>query len=123
MSEQKTAVAKVAELTGADLDYWVARANGWELENYAWWVIQRNDKGGSLCYAQCGQGIWKPSTDWAQGGPIIEREKICVDPHDGVWDAKMPKRHWIAGAPSPLVAAMRAFVESKFGYEVPDHAA
>ena len=66
---------------------------------------------------------FKPSTDWAQGGPIIERERIelrCWDFHSKPWRAE------IAGSdselaeygPTPLIAAMRAYVASKLGDEV-----
>lgn len=64
---------------------------------------------------------FKPSTDWAQGGPIIEREQIGIE-----WNVD-PINHWVATddfwesayvGPTPLVAAMRAFVASKLGDEV-----
>jgi hypothetical protein len=79
------------------------------------------------------------STNWEQGGPIIEREKL------GVWwathyvddDGVEYGNHWycetgctdenydaqhIAEGPTPLVAAMRCYVASKLGdeVEVPD---
>jgi hypothetical protein len=61
------------------------------------------------------------SAHWAQGGPIIEREKLNLEPFtdingdqwcvDGAWDS-----------PTPLIAAMRCFVASRLGdeVEVPD---
>jgi hypothetical protein len=62
-----------------------------------------------------------PSTIWSQGGPIIEREKITLE-----WTGE----DWIGYiwhddeyfAPTPLIAAMRCYVASKFGdrVEVPD---
>ena len=81
---------------------------------------------------------WRPSTDWAQGGPIIERESICLkyeaDPHQK-WTAtwckieykvvrhhtkivKGPKVEMSASFGTPLVAAMRCYVASKLGDEV-----
>ena len=64
------------------------------------------------------------STDWAQGGPIIEREKISVlDTGDASkWEARV----WNGAAlnfrclygPTPLIAAMRCYVASKLGDEV-----
>jgi hypothetical protein len=71
---------------------------------------------------------WKPHEDWAQGGPIIEREHIRLDcPWGDQWDASHPdSRHtakkdgytgWMKG-PTPLIAAMRCFVASKLGDEV-----
>lgn len=64
---------------------------------------------------------WRPalpySTVWAMGGPIIERERIPLVPWDGEWGAvrkDSPVGLTINGA-TPLIAAMRAFVVSKFG--------
>ena len=77
--------------------------------------------------------FWSPSTDWAQGGPIIEREKIGVLPDDGhrfsQWRAFCwhPSQHDLtfedatshmeAGS-TLLIAAMRCFVASRLGDEV-----
>jgi len=69
------------------------------------------------------------STDWAQGGPILEREKIetvyrITDPTGaGYWQATnlFTDTYGYTG-PSPLIAAMRCFVASKLGnaVEVPE---
>ena len=68
-----------------------------------------------------------PSTDWSQGGPIIERELIALSPYlytDDAWQATRatPDKHYCAYGPTPLVAAMRCYVASKLGdeVEVPD---
>ena len=63
-----------------------------------------------------------PSTDWAQGGPIIEREGITLakgnpilftdGTREDLWIAKLHGNK--AHGPTPLIAAMRAFVTSKF---------
>ena len=58
-----------------------------------------------------------PSINWAQGGPIIEREGISLeDPCNSDIDAW---RGFCGGyqqyGPTPLVAAMRAYVASKLG--------
>ncbi len=65
------------------------------------------------------------STDWAQGGPIIEREEISIE-----YGRAEFKSEWIAyklglpdednpqGGPTPLIAAMRCYVASKLGDEV-----
>jgi len=70
------------------------------------------------------------STDWAQGGPIIEREAISVvaDYVDTfgsfVWFASVDDifvdsedAHGMHG-PTPLIAAMRCYVGSKLGDEI-----
>ena len=63
-----------------------------------------------------------PSTNWAHGGPIIEREEIGIECDDqGVWFASYDlsaETAWGATAPTPLIAAMRCYVASKLGDEV-----
>ena len=67
-------------------------------------------------------GNYDPSTDWSQGGPIIEREKIGIECDDqGVWFASYdlsPEQAWGATGPTPLIAAMRCYVASKLGDEI-----
>ena len=58
-----------------------------------------------------------PSTDWAQGGPIIEREKITIEWTGEDWMAYVWHDHEWFG-PTPLIAAMRCYVASKLGDEV-----
>jgi hypothetical protein len=77
-------------------------------------------------------GEWKPSTNWSQGGPIIERERIDVTWSGTQWVAmwwadnsgmaKNPAQRFThnrqKAGPTPLTAAMRAYVASKMGEEV-----
>ena len=59
------------------------------------------------------------STDWAHGGPIIERAKIELIPKGSYWDAFFaPDDHIPYEGETLLIAAMRAFVASKLGDEV-----
>lgn len=60
------------------------------------------------------------STDWAQGGPIIEREAIALT-------TQLTNKDWMAVSfhgdidgfgPTPLIAAMRCYVASKLGDEI-----
>lgn len=105
---------KVAELTGAELDYWVAKAEGKDV-----WISPYRGN----CYTDQDSGKYSPSTDWSQGGPIIQREGIELRKdlrHINIAriggfepDLNMP-------GDTPLIAAMRCFVASKFGEEVPD---
>jgi len=67
---------------------------------------------------------YTPSTDWAQGGPIIEREKISIElkPH-GYWMASYQynyadEKRFLTLGDTPLIAAMRCYVASKLGDEV-----
>ena len=68
-----------------------------------------------------------PSTKWEHGGPIIEREQISVEYAGGLlgWGAIPgtdgfgqggPENEWYGD--TLLIAAMRCYVESKFGDEV-----
>ena len=84
---------------------------------------------------QWDEGGFLPSSDWAQGGPIIEREKIQLTPHCMVnplhgWSAAFRSfdedddvyaLHRMRGK-TPLLAAMRCYVASKLGdtVEVPE---
>lgn len=65
---------------------------------------------------------YHPSTDWAVGGPLIERERIELQNHacsDGWWAGirQSPGQNKaggvIATGPTPLIAAMRAYVASR----------
>jgi len=67
------------------------------------------------------------STDWAQGGPIIEREGITITPysiHNGVIREWKAGRDWpMSHSPyyfgtTPLIAAMRCYVAFELGNEV-----
>lgn len=62
------------------------------------------------------------STDWAQGGSIIEREGISTWVFDDVtWKAQNPFASGVDQVfegPTPLIAAMRCFIASKLGDEV-----
>lgn len=125
---------KTAELTGAELDYWVARALGWEF------FSGPTPPDGSYCLSgsnkwakppgepwQCAECWGFPhaySTDWARGGPLIEREEIDLN-HRGVevapsaWYCVATSMHGLERqGHTPLIAAMRAFVAHKFGDEV-----
>ena len=67
-----------------------------------------------------GEYVYRWHQSWAQGGPIIEREKIAAVYRAG--------EYWLSytfdGAefegvgPTPLIAAMRCYVASKLGNEV-----
>ena len=68
-----------------------------------------------------------PSTNWAQGGPIIEREVISLVFLGDHWVASTPNPEAKLGdgrdpleayGPTPLIAAMRCYVSSKLGDEV-----
>jgi len=109
---------KTQDLTGPALDLAVAEANGTPIYRSAK-TLSRMDVDGVV--------YWQPSIDWAQGGPIIERECmdiLCLAGGDDGWQAdKYLHTEKVEGfGPTPLIAAMRCFVASRLGdeVEVPD---
>jgi hypothetical protein len=102
----------VDDLEDRKLDFWVARAQG-------------HDHGTARIFTHHN---FCPSTDWEQGGPIIEKAFITITPVWGgsFWDAAKvvdlaTHKKWWRGR-TPLIAAMRCFVGSKFGTTVDDSA-
>ena len=93
---------KTHELTGTALDWAVQQCEGQRTDiDFAWWWED-----------------YSPSTNWAQGGVIIEREKIQIKENGhGHWFAKIGKGKWLRG-PTPLIAAMRCYVASVLGAEI-----
>lgn len=107
---------KTSELIGPALDWAVAKCEGysseWDEVFQDYWMERDGVKHTRLCN-------FNPSTNWSQGGPIIDREGISW--HCG------NKSSWHAYAygsaenftgPTPLIAAMRCFVTSCLGDEV-----
>ena len=120
---------KTSELTGAALDWAVAKCEGREDPIYRFAPDPEDkefdpDEDYSKYFYISGpdrQGPYNPSNDWAQGGPIIEREWVdlhCVN--DSLWEAECPAIGGLAmqNGPTPLIAAMRCYVASKLGEEV-----
>lgn len=111
---------KTSDLTGPALDWAVAKC-----ENAAWIEYDRrlhNDEDTGprpsdyLSQYEFGPD-WTPSTDWSQGGPIIEREEISIGKADDPnwWAFKGWKAKDGTPGPTPLIAAMRCFVASRLG--------
>ena len=102
---------KTSELTGAALDWAVAKCEG-NQDDALTWVHTAYP---SRCYDY--------SSDWAQGGAIIEREPIDIFTVEGGtdgWQANkyLPDEMVIAYGETPLIAAMRCYVASTLGDEV-----
>ena len=93
---------KSSELQGAALDWAVAKCE--------WVALDPN-------LLKDGYPVkfrFEPSTNWAQGGPIIEREGISIN----IWG----NDKWVGNyceaeqyGPKPMIAAMRCYVASKLG--------
>jgi len=99
---------KTSELSGPALDWAVAKCEGRRepelINNFhvAWYTW------GNVRY----------SSNWAHGGPIIEREKITLVVYwNGLWVAE-PEEAYESVGETPLVAAMRCFVKRKLGDEI-----
>ena len=106
---------KTDELTGAALDRAVAKAKG---------ITVFTSKQGKLMTSNYGDfnprhgaPWWCPSTNWAQGGRIIEREGLTITHQQNQWAAQTDDDLFEFG-PTPLIAAMRCYVASKLGDEV-----
>jgi hypothetical protein len=92
---------KTSELTGAALDWAVAKCEG-----------TLHDDGTVSDYFQ-------PSVDWEQAGAIIECGGISiVRVSDSIWDAHMSNVNFYESGTTPLIAAMRCYVASKMGDDV-----
>lgn len=101
---------KTSELTGNALDWAVAKCEGW-IDDCNGWLYQATIK-------DVEDGHYKPSTNWAQGGPIIERERIAVWFSKGDWKSQMRDTSAKMHGDTPLIASMRCYVASKLGDEV-----
>lgn len=102
---------KTANLTGAALDWAVAKAEGLldDCEIQAGYVWDRGV-------------LFSPTRNWNNCGPIIEREGITVAPDDvAPWCAFIDRGtadDVIYSGTTPLIAAMRCYVVSKLGDNV-----
>lgn len=106
---------KTSELVGHALDWAVAVCQN----------IECDDENRPIWFGNGETRIdYTPTTDWAQGGPIIEREMIEIIPIiDNLWDAMYQVQHISSEGQTPLIAAMRCYVANKLGdeIEIPDN--
>ena len=127
---------KTSELTGVALDWAVAKCEGatdfWFDTVATHWVkLDGKDRALRYGWAQS----YLPSTDWAQGGPIIERERLWVGYSAvkqsqslrlAVMEDAVVQCHKTVYPPQPksttgptiLIAAMRCYVVSKLGNDI-----
>ena len=124
---------KTAELSGPALDWAVGIATGGEQKPYQFadniyapfweaWVFPD----GYAC------SRWSPSTDWSQGGPLIEKYRVTIGAPDlmnsGLWEAFIGAYAQVDSCgvadlfgshegfgDSPLIAACRAIVAATLG--------
>ena len=112
----------VNNLTGQELDDAAAVALGWRKTKFGY--LKEADLEAEKNNVQIMADLdWTPSTDWADGGPIIEKEKIEITYFKGrpyavaygvircsLIGHTIIKRNY---GETPLIAAIRAFVASK----------
>ena len=96
---------KTDELIGSALDWAVAKCEGYT-----------PDKDIALTFSD--SRAFRYSTNWSQGGPIIENEAIALH-------LSSVSEEWFATdgfdsatGDTPLIAAMRCYVKSQLGNEV-----
>ncbi len=122
---------KISEASGPVLDYLVAKCeevsvcNVVQSHGFVETAWDKETKWENACE------IYSPTTNWSQGGPIIEREGITLRTNACI------NGHWVAfidfgssntnvkarqSGQTPLIAAMRCFCCSELGEaaEVPD---
>jgi hypothetical protein len=104
---------KTSELTGVALDWAVAKCEGYQA------VFTDGTIRPVFRKAQAVEATWPEySTDWAQGGPIIQRERIEIhNAANNEWAAHAKFQVYGIGQ-TPLIAAMRCYVASEMGDEV-----
>ena len=122
---------KTSKLTGTALDWAVAKCEGYDdikRNPHAFddrWIIRRTSDPHQWHWLD----EYSPSTNWAQGGPIIERERLelfdCayLELHEQWKSVHTPdglEAHFYfqVYGPTPLIAAMRCFCRSKLGDEI-----
>ena len=94
---------KTAELEGAALDWAIGKVeagDNWENEFFRLGWLQR----------------WAPSTDWSQGGLLIDEHRVLFGQHFGVFVATIPglaPTH--AAGETHLIASCRVIVAAKLG--------
>lgn len=124
---------KVSELRDVALDLAVAKLEGIDCKT----LRTKHPNGGIILSLMLDNGnrqitLYSPTSEWAQAGYIIEREKIQLTP----LNQDNPKYGWAAAykdrgqygddfydlhrqrGKEPLVAAMRCYVASKLGDEI-----
>lgn len=119
-------LVKVAELIGPALDWAVAKCEGQAL-------LDPNNNEWEYCWNLLGDNsgdYYSPSTNWEQGGPILEKEGMQVfncskSSPEEPWFVEKNHfgRHHKAGrsyaqGPTILIAAMRCYCCAKLGEEI-----
>ena len=116
---------KISALTGTALDWLVAKCEGMVAQGV---YGEPELTGSGLHLHYCDVLLshpYNPSTDWAQGGPLIQREGIGIRQYGDFLESRWQADNWafkfvdpMATGPTPLIAAMRCLCRAKLGDEV-----
>lgn len=117
----------MSEMAGIELDRAVGFANGWTVGDEdpfsgGRWMLPDGTPGMLVA-------VYKPSSNWAYCGPLIEAAKIDLmwwgskgQPHEWEAQTNSTPSHYIdqypgdaVGGDSPMEAICRAYVEAKGG--------
>lgn len=127
LSHANTVPLNVRDLTDLALDWAVATCErlpivrdpmGFKSGSEAgYWIWDETPKGEMT---KIGRGGYTPSTDWSQGGLILDRERPHLCPielnglpaYEAWYDCKRDDRHY---GETALIAALRCYVASKLG--------
>lgn len=122
-TDETGVLPKVSDLSGRQLDYWIAKARGLP--------AQMTDEGPVIYEPGFGQRpVANYCTDWAQGGPVIENNNVHISPvaiggkFDGVpltkpgWIARSDSQSRAAWGSTALEAAMRAYLIAEIGEQI-----
>ena len=136
---------KVSEASGPVLDWLVATAEGHRIslsrnwysaqdeESFSMKMSWKRDDAPDSVHWWAGQR-YSPSTDWSQGGPIIETKIDCLRKRSKAEEASLAypnpnfkfkaeifadiDGYFCAFGPTPLIAGLRCFVVSRLGETV-----
>lgn len=113
---------KVSEATSQQLNWLVAKCEGV--------AITKFKESPSLFFGG-GFDKYAPSTNWEQGGPILDKERIGTTPFTITVGPDKGTKEWFANyesfvdvtpnyysGPTKLIAGMRCYVAAKLGEEV-----
>lgn len=129
----KTTTVETSQLSGAALDWAVAKALGWEMRRVPNDIDGQNggdvlappDLSGDFQFPPRGKvAPWyfvrRWSSDWSQGGPLIEKLEGLTQDDDGNWYAIPSSEYGVIelSGPTPLIAACRAIVAAELGDDV-----
>ena len=106
----------VSDLSNMELDYLVAKIDDiLYMRDTEGRVLEIDkDKRVYAVTADSRMYAYKPTTQWRQGGPLIDKYRISVQRTGSEWTADIDREITAVGA-TPLVAAMRALVTQKRG--------